>query len=281
MAVAVREVTCKTALNRTQGMPFAWSANPYRGCAHACTYCYARKYFARMGRDIGAGFDQEVEVRTNFADVLRAELTRRPDRESIAFGTATDPYQPIEGRYAVMRRSLEALLEHPSPMSIVTKGTLVVRDRDLLEALSRHTDVDVIFSICTLDTSLWRDIEPATPHPRQRLRALAMLREAGIHAGILLAPILPGLTDDDATLDAVLGAAHDAGAQFVIPSVLKLDTQIKDFVLDKFRRHAPAVVERWEADYPGSHPKASLRKDVDARVRAAIRRTPLTAGSVY
>jgi DNA repair photolyase len=262
-------------------MPFAWSANPYRGCAHACTYCYARKYFARMGRDIGAGFDQEVEVRTNFAHVLRRELERRPDRESIAFGTATDPYQPIEGRYALMRASLEAVLDHPSPLSIVTKGTLVVRDRDVLARLSRHTDVTVIFSVCTLDTALWRNIEPATPHPLQRMRALRALRDAGVHAGILLAPILPGLTDDDATLDAVLGAAAASGAAFVIPSVLNLDHQIKDFVLDKVRRHAPEVADRWHADYPGSHPKAAVRKEVDARVRAAIRRTPLVARSVY
>lgn len=257
MVPGVREVTCKT------------------------TYCYARKYFARMGRDIGAGFDQEVEVRTNFAAVLRRELERRPHLGSIAFGTATDPYQPIEGHYRLMRASLEALIDHPTPMSIVTKGTLVVRDRDPLAELARQTDVTVIFSVCTLDAALWRNIEPATPHPIQRMRALRLLRDAGIHAGILLAPILPGLTDDDATLDAVLGAAGAAGAAFVIPSVLKLDHQIKDFVLDKVRGHAPEVADRWDADYPGSHPKAAVRKAVDARVRAAIRRTPLVAGSVY
>jgi DNA repair photolyase len=275
MTVAVREITCKSALNRSKGMPFEWGANPYRGCAHACTYCYARKYFARMGRDVGAGFDQEVEVRVNFADVLREELRRRPERGSIAFGTATDPYQPIEGRYRLMRRSLEALLEHPVPLSIVTKGTLVVRDRDLLAELSRVTDVSVIFSICTLDTALWRQIEPVTPHPLQRLRALAMLRDAGIEAGILLAPILPGLTDDEATLDAVLAAASAHGAQFVIPSVLKLDHQIRDYILTRFAAHAPEVASDWAEDYPGSHPKAAVRRDVDGRVRAALARHPM------
>ena len=273
--MAVRAITCKTALNRSKGMPFEWGANPYRGCAHACTYCYARKYFARMGRDVGAGFDQEVEVRVNFADVLREELRRRPDRGSIAFGTATDPYQPIEGQYRLMRRSLEALVEHPVPFSIVTKGTLVVRDRDLLARLSQVTDVNVIFSVCTLDTALWRQIEPATPHPRQRLRALTMLREAGIEAGILLAPILPGLTDDDVTLDAVLSAAARHGARFVIPSVLKIDHQIRDYILSRFAEHAPEVATRWADDYPGSHPKASVRRDVDRRVRAAVARHPL------
>jgi len=271
--VVYTETTCKSALNKASGMPFEWGANPYRGCEHACGYCYARKYYARMGRDIGDGFDKTIEVRTNFPEVLRAELAKR-QRSSVAFGTATDPYQPCEGRYGLMRRSLEALLDHPMPTSIVTKGTLVVRDRDLLAELSRRTggDVRVIFSIATLDPRFWRDLEPRTPPPSQRLRAMRMLVDAGITAGVLLAPILPGITDSDEQLDALVSAAHEHGASMIIPSVLKLDRDIKDFVIDRVAQHDPSAAESYREDYPGSDPKNAVRKDLDRRVRAAIRR---------
>jgi DNA repair photolyase len=226
-----------------------------------------------MGRDIGPGFDRTVEVRMNFPEVLREELRRRP-RSSVAFGTATDPYQQCEGRYRLMRRSLEALLHHPTPTSIVTKGTLVVRDRDLLTDLSRRTggDVRVIFSIATLDERFWRDLEPRTPAPRQRLRALRMLVDAGITCGVLLAPILPGITDSERQLDAVVNGAAEHGASMVIPSVLKLDAGIRDFVIDRVAAHDPAAAGGYRDAYPGSHPRAAVRRDIDGRVREAIRR---------
>ncbi|HEY6957810.1 MAG TPA: radical SAM protein [Candidatus Limnocylindria bacterium] len=225
--VRYREVSVKSALTRVQGMPFAWSLNPYRGCAHACTYCYAREYHARMGRDTGAGFDREIEVKINFADVLRAELRRLRLRETVALGTGTDPYQPCEGRYRLTRRTLEALVESPLPLVIVTKGTLVVRDVDLLTRLARRVAVRVCFSVATVDGDLARRAEPEAPPPRARLEALRRLRAAGIHAGVLCAPVLPGLTDGDDSLYAVAAAARAHDASFFSIRPLKLDPGVR------------------------------------------------------
>src|SRR5690348_10258181 len=145
--VRYREVTTKSALTRVQGMPFTWSLNPYTGCSHSCGYCYARQYHALRGRETGAGFDREVDVKMNFADVLRAELRHLRLRELVALGTATDPYQPCEGRYRLTRRTLEALLDSPLPLTVITKGTLVVRDIDLYMKLARLVDVRICVSI--------------------------------------------------------------------------------------------------------------------------------------
>ena len=151
-AVSYREVAVKSALTRVQGMPFAWSLNPYTGCSHACTYCFARQYHALRGRDTGAGFDREIEVKKNFVEVLRLELRRLRLRELVALGTGTDPYQPCEGRYRLTRGTLEALIESPLPLIVITKGTLVVRDIDLLVKLSRVVDVRICVSIGTKST---------------------------------------------------------------------------------------------------------------------------------
>lgn len=222
-----REVPTKSALTRVQGMPFAWSLNPYRGCPHACTYCYAREYHARMGRDTARGFDREIEVKINFPDVLRQELRRLRLRETVALGTGTDPYQPCEGRYRLTRRTLEALLESPLPLVIVTKGTLVVRDIDLLSRLARSVDVRVCVSVATMDVSVARTAEPDAPPPRARLEAMRRLRAAGISAGVLAAPVLPGLTDSDDSLDAVALAARVHDASFFSIRPLKLDPGVR------------------------------------------------------
>ncbi len=247
--VRYREIAAKSALTRVQGMPFAWSLNPYRGCAHACRYCYAREYHARMGRDSGAGFDREIEVKTNFADVLRVELRRLRLRETVALGTGTDPYQPCEGRYRLTRRTLEALVASPLPLIVVTKGTLVVRDIDLLGRLARSVALRVCVSIATVDTAVARHAEPDAPPPRARLEAVRRLRAAGIHAGVLAAPVLPDLTDSDASLDAVAAAARAQGAAFFSIRPLKLDPGVRPhyfaFLAERFPVLLPSTARRF------------------------------------
>src|SRR2546428_12947397 len=211
-SVAYREVTIKSALNAVKGMPFDWSLNPWRGCAHKCVYCFARAYHARyLERNVGSDFDSNVEVRVNVAEVLRAEL-RRHREGSLAIGTATDPYQPIEGKYQLTRRCLEALVDYPMPTGIVTKGPLVVRDIDVLRKLDEKTELTVYFSVPCVDEEIVRKTDPGTAPPRQRLRALRMLREAGIDAAVLCMPVLPGISDSEASLDAAARAASEAGA---------------------------------------------------------------------
>src|SRR5207249_1317663 len=175
-AVAYREVEVKSALNEVRGMPFAWSLNPCLGCAHACTYCFSRAYHARYReRNVGSDFDKNVEVRVNIADTLRHEL-RRPKDGSLAIGTATDPYQPIEGKYQLTRRCLEALADYPMPMSIITKGPLVVRDIDVLKRIDERTELTVFFSVPCVDEVIVKKTDPGRAPPRQRLLALRIPR---------------------------------------------------------------------------------------------------------
>src|SRR2546430_9662217 len=198
-------------------MPFEWSLNPFLGCAHACRYCFSRAYHARYReRNVGSDFDKRVEVRVNIADTLRHEL-RRHRHGSLAIGTATDPYQPIEGKYQLTRRCLEALVDFPMPTSIVTKGPLVVRDIDVLKKLDEKTDLTVFFTVPCVAEEIVRKTDAGTAPPRQRLRALRMLRDAEIDAAVLCMPVLPGITDTEESLDAAARAASEAGGAPVRP----------------------------------------------------------------
>src|SRR5438309_909368 len=202
-----REVQVKGALNAVKGMPFEWSLNPFLGCVHACSYCFARAYHARYReRNVGTDFDRDIEVRVNIADVLRHEL-RQPREGSLAIGTATDPYQPIEGKYRLTRRCLEALVERPLSTSIITKGPLIVRDIDVLSELDRKADLTIYFSVPCVDEDVVRRTDPGTAPARQRLRALARLREAGLDAAVLCMPVLPGISDSEESLDRAARAA--------------------------------------------------------------------------
>lgn len=272
--VRYREISVKTALTRVQGMPFAWSLNPYRGCAHACSYCYAREYHARMGRDTGAGFDREIEVKINFADVLRAELRRLRLREMVALGTGTDPYQPCEGRYRLTRRTLEALLASPLPLVIVTKGTLVVRDVDLLSQLARRVSVRVCFSVATVDAELARRAEPEAPPPRARLEALRRLRAAGIHAGVLCAPVLPGLTDGDQSLYAVAAAARAHDASFFSIRPLKLDPGVRPHYFAFLASEFPVLLPPTSSQFADRvNPDRRYVEELETRVERIRART--------
>jgi DNA repair photolyase len=263
------ESQCKSALTRVQGMPFQWSLNPYRGCSHGCPYCYARDYFRRMDRDPGAGFDREIEVKMNFATVLERELRRSRDG-SVALGTATDPYQPGEGRYRITRQVLAALARHPMPLSIITKGTLIVRDLDLLVEIARRTDLRIWSSITTVDPKIARQIEPGAPPPAKRLEAVRRLRSAGLRSGVLLAPVIPGITDSAPAMLAVAAAAHAAGAVAFGSRPLKLDPGTKDvfyaFVAAQFPELLPRYLDRYG---DGTKLDAAYLRVLEARIDRA------------
>jgi DNA repair photolyase len=206
-------------------------------------------------------------VRVNIADVLRKEL-RRHRAGSLAIGTATDPYQPIEGKYKLTRRCLEALVDHPMPTSIVTKGPLVVRDIDVLQKLDAKTDLTVYFSVPCVDEEIVRKTDPGTAPPRQRLRALRMLRDAGIDAAVLCMPVLPGISDSEESLDAAARAASEAGATAFRHRPLKIDVEIQQYYYDFLATEFPAMVPRYAALYGGSaHPAKDYERQLEERVR--------------
>src|SRR5579884_1868191 len=185
MRVEYREEPCRSALNRVQGMPFAWSLNPYMGCVHRCTFCYVRAFEKRADRPFDDRYGTSIRVKTNVAEVLRKELARPSWRgDGSAIGGATDPYQPAEGRYKLTRACLQVLAETANPFSIITRGPMIVRDLDLLTRAASRADVHVTFSIPTFDHEIWRRTEPGTAPPQQRLRALRQLVDAGVSAGV-------------------------------------------------------------------------------------------------
>ncbi|MBI3825043.1 MAG: radical SAM protein [Candidatus Rokubacteria bacterium] len=249
-----REEPCRSALNRVTGMAFRWSLNPYTGCVHRCTFCYVRSFERRADRPSDERYGTTIRVKTNVPTVLRAELARRSWRgELVAIGAATDPYQPAEGRYRLTRACIQALGEARTPLSIVTRGPLVVRDVDVLQAAARRAAVDVNFSIPTLDADVWRRTEPGTAPPRQRLRALRTLVEAGIRAGVGLAPILPGISDRPDQLAAVVRAARDAGATHLWGNVLHLQPGTREHFLEHLARDWPEQAERYARLYRGTY----------------------------
>ena len=245
MRAEYREEPCRNALNRVRGMPFAFSLNPYMGCAHRCTFCYVRAFEARADRPWDDRYGASIRVKTNVAEVLRRELARRSwQREPVAIGAATDPYQPAEGRYRLTRACIEAFADAESPFSIITRGPLVVRDIDVLAEAARRADVSVTFSVPTLDPEIWRRTEPGTAPPRQRLRALARLVEAGIDARVGMAPILPGLSDRPELLAEVVREARAAGATGIWANLLYLRPGTREHFLAALeRRLARAAAE--------------------------------------
>jgi DNA repair photolyase len=193
VSVEYREEPCRSALNRVQGMGFAWSLNPYMGCVHRCTFCYVRAFERRADRPADDRYGTSIRVKTNIAEVLRRELARPSwQRENVTIGAATDPYQPAEGRYRLTRACIEALGAARTPIGIITRGPMIVRDVDVLAAASMRASVQVVFSIPTIDRDIWRRTEPGTAPPHQRLRALTELVDAGINVSVGMAPILPG-----------------------------------------------------------------------------------------
>ena len=268
MAVEYREEPCRGALNRVKGMPFAWSLNPYMGCAHRCTFCYVRAFERRADRPSDDRYGTSIRVKTNVAEVLRKELARKSWKgEPVAVGAATDPYQPAEGRYRLTRACIEAFRDFGNPFSLITRSPLIVRDVDVIADAARRADVSVTFSVPTLDREIWRTTEPGTAPPRQRLRAMRTLLDAGVKAGIGVAPILPGLSDEPALLDDVVRAARDAGAAFVWANVLYLRPGTREHFLDHLARDWPELLPLYEELYAG---RAYLARETTEPARKTV-----------
>jgi DNA repair photolyase len=253
-AARYQEVTCRSALNPVTGMPFNWTLNPYRGCTHGCHYCFARRYQTQFELGPDDEFSSLIFVKVNFPEVLRRELDKPSwTRDLVALGTATDPYQPIEGHYKLTRRSLQALLAARTPVGIVTKGPMIVRDVDLLSELSRCTNSSVCISVPTVDEAAWTVLEPGTAPPLQRLRAVRELRKAGVNAGVLMAPVVPGFTTQRHRLEATIRAVAEHDAAFMGANVLHLKGGTKDHFMKFLKHEYPHLVEGYERLYPGAY----------------------------
>lgn len=266
-AATYQEVRCRSALNRVDGMPFRWTLNPYRGCTHGCHYCFARRYQSHLELDADDQFASVILVKVNFVAVLRRELDRPSwAREQVALGTATDPYQPIEGHYRLARGALEALAAANTPVGVVTKGPLVVRDIDVLRAFAGRAPCRVYLSVPTVDEDAWRRLEPGTAPPLQRLRAARALLEAGIDTGVLMAPLVPGITTRRGPLERTVKAIADHGVTTVGAMVLHLEGATRAHFLRVLAREYPALVDRYEELYASKHPP----KDYRARVQEVV-----------
>jgi DNA repair photolyase len=263
------EITTRSAVNRVQGMPYLkWSLNPYGGCVHRCRFCFAVQY--RVVAELGTqqDFGTRLFIKTNLLHVLAQEL-RRPSLqgEHITLGTATDPYQPVEGRYKLTRGALGLLRAHGNPLSLLTKSPMIVRDADILAQIARETSAEVFFSITTVDLDLWRTVEPGTANPFHRLRAMRTLREAGVRAGVMMAPILPGLTDSAAHIEAVAAAAREHRAASFSATALRLAPHVKEFYLGFVRDSFPDLLPRYQRAYPGTYAPVEYRQKLDERIQ--------------
>ncbi len=264
------EDTCKTALNRVPDaarVPFRWTINPYRGCTHACHYCFARAFHSYLDLGVGEDFSTKIVIKTNLVEVLRRELaSQKWTGEPIAMGTATDPYQQCEGRYRLTRGVLEALIDARNPLSMLTKSTLVMRDFDLFTRLAEVADVSLAMSVGTIDEDVRRVVEPGTPPGRKRLEILARFADAGIRTGVLVAPILPGLTDDDAHLEETLAAVAEAGVTWAVAIPLHIRPGIRAHFDPWVRETYPLLAARYRQLYgPRAYAPRAYTEELNAR----------------
>src|SRR5438309_6405836 len=247
------EVHAKSVLNRVpekSRMPFRWTINPYRGCAHACVFCFARPTHKYLDFDAGRDFEREIVVKVNAPEVLRAELARPSwKHEHVALGTNTDPYQWVEGRYRLMEGIGEALRDAANPCSVLTKSPLLLRDLKLMLEIAQRTSFTACLSVPTLDEKAWRATEPHTPNPRARLEAVAELNRAGIPTGVLIAPLMPGINDAPEQVEPLLEAAERAGARNVAGVALHLRGSVRGVFMDWLRDARPDLVPRYEELY--------------------------------
>ncbi|MFE1924963.1 Rv2578c family radical SAM protein [Streptomyces asoensis] len=251
--VTFHEIRARSILNRVPGasrMPFEWTVNPYRGCTHACVYCFARKTHSYLDLDTGTGFDTQIVVKVNAPELLRRQLASpRWHGEHVAMGTNVDCYQRAEGRYRLMPGILTALRDRANPFSILTKGTLILRDLDLLRQCAEVTDVGVSVSVGFVDTELWRTVEPGTPAPERRLDVVRTLTDHGIGCGVLMAPVIPFLGDQPDRLRATVRAIAASGATSVTPLALHLRPGAREWFMAWLARHHPYLVRRYERLY--------------------------------
>src|SRR5438874_2969119 len=265
-------VDARTIINeipKASMLPFRWTIKAYRGCSHACSYCVARPTHEYLDMNAGDDFERKIVVKVNAVERLKAELNpAKWAGEHIAMGTNTDPYQRCEGKYRLTRGIVEVLGEVRNPFSILTKSTLILRDLDVLAEAASRTRVHTAFSVGTVDDEVWKISEPGTPHPRRRLEALARLREAGVPTGVLAAPILPGISDSPAQLDALARALVDAGVESATPIVLHLRPGVKEEYLGWLAGVRPDLLERYDDIYGRrSYAPKAVQTEIMARFK--------------
>jgi DNA repair photolyase len=287
-AVGIRfhEVRAKSALNRVpkqSRMPFPYPVNPYRGCSHACEFCFARPTHTYLDLNAREDFEREIVVKVNVPEVLRAELGRPSwKRDHVALGTNTDPYQWVESKYRLMPGIWEALRDSETPASVVTKSPLVLRDLELLKELNERSEMSVYMSVPTLDEGAWRATEPHTPSPRARIKAVAALNEAGVPAGVLIAPLQPGINDTPEEVRKIRDLAIEAGAISVGAVTLHLRGEVRDIWFDWLQLHRPDLIPMYEELYQrGAYARSEIRnrhaelaKFQRARPRRGLRAAP-------
>jgi DNA repair photolyase len=271
----VRARSIISEVPRASRMPFRYTINPYRGCSHACTYCFARPTHEYLGLNGLEDFERRIVVKINAVQRLSAELARPSwGGEHIAMGTNTDPYQQAEGRYRLTRGILETLSLARNPFSVLTKSTMILRDLDVFQAAAERTEVRANLSIGTLDDEVWHASEPGTPPPLRRVEAVARLNAAGVPCGVLIAPILPGISDGDEQLSSVVRACVEAGAVSISSITLHLRPGVRELFMPWLERYRPDLVERYKKLY-GSRSGYLAREEqerVSERVRALVQR---------
>ncbi|MBT2502942.1 Rv2578c family radical SAM protein [Curtobacterium sp. ISL-83] len=285
--VTFHEVLAKSALNRVpsadgSGDAYGWTINPYRGCSHACVYCFARPTHTYLEFDGGADFDQQIVVKTNVAEVLARELAKPSwDRHPVALGTNTDPYQRAEGRYRLMPGVIEALAASGTPFSILTKGTLLRRDLPLLATAAERVRVDLAMSIAVYDDDLQQTVEPGTPTTSARLATVRAVRDAGLDCSVFLMPVLPYITDTRAHLDDAVGRAAAAGATSVTYSALHLRPGVKPWWFEWLGRTHPDLVARYRSMYlDNTYAPKDYRRWLAERIRPILRSHGVGLGRV-
>ena len=271
------EIQAKSIVNRvpaTSRMAFSWTINPYRGCQHACAYCFARNTHTYLDLDAGQDFDSKVVVKVNAQELLRKTLASpRWAGEHIAMGTNVDCYQRAEGRYQLMRGIIAALRDYANPFSILTKGTLILRDLDLLTQAAEVTDVGLNVSAGFVDKELWRSLEPGTPSPERRLDVCATLNRAGLRCGVLMGPVVPFLSDSPAQLEAAVRRIAASGAVHVTPIILHLRPGTREWYLRWLSEHHPALLPRYRSLYRHSaYAPKDYQAEITGRVRELARR---------
>lgn len=274
--VTFHEVHAKSVLNKVparSAVPFRYTINPYRGCSHACVYCFARSTHSYLEFDSGRDFDSQIVVKTNAAQVLRRELNKPGwQREHVAMGTNTDPYQRAEGRYALLPGIIEALADSGTPFSILTKGTVLARDLPLLSRAAQQVPVGIGISLALLDPELQRVLEPGTPTPKARLQLIGKIRDAGLPCGVFMAPLLPELSDGAEQIEALVRQLVDAGATGISGISLHLRPGAREWFMAWLARRHPELVGRYTELYAGgSYLPKSYRNQVQARIGAARR----------
>ncbi|HEY6779395.1 MAG TPA: radical SAM protein [Thermoleophilaceae bacterium] len=271
MGVNFHEVRAHSALNHVPGgrFGFNWTINPYRGCTHACVFCFARSTHTYLDLNAGRDFEREIVVKVNTPELVRRELGRESwKRDLVALGTNTDPYQWVESRYKMMPAILEALEQANTPVSVLTKSPLVMRDVEIFARMAKKLPISVNLSVPTLDEEAWRATEPHTPSPLARLDAVAELRRRGIDSGVLIAPLMPGINDSPEQVAPIVERAKAAGASFLGGVALHLRGEVKDVFFGWLKEKRPDLLPRYEGLYRG---RAYMRPEQREKATRAVR----------